>query len=137
MKEIPNELAPCGVFCGACPSFPKTCLGCASDSKEQKRKSKWDCKIRDCCYNKNNLSFCIECEEFPCEIHKKKLIDSHPEDNKFKYRHEIPDIFIKLRKMGIEEYLKYQNQRWSCSNCDGTVKFYHYKCDKCGKEILI
>jgi hypothetical protein len=32
-----NELAPCGVFCGTCPSYNKTCKGCASEDKEQAR----------------------------------------------------------------------------------------------------
>lgn len=137
MVKIPNELAPCGVYCGACPSFNKTCLGCPSESKSQKRKSKWGCKIRKCCLNEKKLDFCGNCLEFPCDKINKKLIDSHPGDCKFKYRHEIPDNLEKLKELGIEKYMDYQKYRWTCPSCDGIVYFYHYKCGKCGKELVV
>lgn len=135
--KIFNELAPCGVYCGACPSYNKTCLGCASNDKTQDRCSKWTCKIRNCCYNKKELKYCINCEQFPCKTHKKKIIDSHPDDLRFTYRHEIPRIFVKLKKISIQEYYDFQKQRWKCDSCEGTIKFYHYKCDKCGKGLMI
>jgi len=137
MKHVSNELAPCGVFCGACPSFNKTCLGCASESKEQNRTSKWNCKIRNCCYKKEKINFCGYCTHFPCDIINKKLLHSHPGETKYKYRHEIPENFKKLNELGIDDYFKYQKKRWSCPSCHGTVHFYHYKCNKCGKEIII
>ena len=136
MKRI-NELAPCGVYCGACPSFNKTCLGCASDDKEQDRCSKWGCKVRNCCYNQKKLDYCINCEQFPCKIINKKILATHTIDLRFTFRHEIPDIFIKLNTMGINYYLDFQKQRWKCDSCSGTIRFYHYKCDKCGKEMMI
>jgi hypothetical protein len=137
MREIPNELAPCGVFCGACPSFLKTCLECASENKEQSRKSKWGCKIRDCCYNNKNNSFCIECDKYPCKIYNKKLLDTHQGDTRFKYRHEIPEIFMQLKNMDTFSILVYQKNRWAYPNCDGTIKFYPYQCDKCGTKSII
>ena len=118
MKNIPNELAPCGVFCGACPSFNKSCLGCPSESKKQKRTSKWGCKIRNCCYNEKKQDFCVG-------------------DNRFKYRHEISENFTKLKELGLGGYQEYQKQKWSCPLCDGTVYFYHYKCSKCGNEMSV
>jgi hypothetical protein len=130
--ELINELAPCGVFCGACPSFKKSCLGCSSNDKNQKRKSKWGCKIRDCCYNKKELDYCAYCEEFPCKIIHKKLLSSHKDDPAFKYRFEIPDNFIKLKEMGLDGYINYQKDRWKCSLCGGLIHFYYYRCSKCG-----
>lgn len=132
-KTRHKELAPCGVYCGACPAFNKTCLGCASESKNQTRSSKWGCKIRNCCYNVEGKDYCIECEKFPCKIHNYKLIQSHPGDPRYKYRHEIPENFNKMKEHGLEEYTKYQKQKWTCSLCGGSVKFYHYTCSDCGK----
>ena len=132
-KTRHNELAPCGVYCGACPAFNKTCLGCASISKKQSRTSKWVCKIRNCCYETEQKDYCIECDKFPCKIHYRKLIQSHPDDPKFKYRHEIPENFNKMKELGIELYLEYQQEKWSCPFCSGSVKFYHYTCTDCGK----
>ncbi len=137
MKERNNKLAPCGVFCGACPSYKKTCLGCASENKDQKRTSKWSCKIRNCCYNSQNKNYCIECEKFPCQKLKNKLIDTHPDDIRFKYRHEIPEIFVKMKDMDIKDYLEFQEERWRCPFCGGTIHFYKYKCSKCGKKMKV
>ncbi len=137
MNQRPNELAPCGVFCAACPSFNTTCAGCASDSKEQRRTSKWGCRIRDCCYNIEEKDFCIDCSKFPCVRNRKKLLDTHPGDPKFRYRHEIPEIFTKMKEMGIDNYLEYQRRRWSCPYCGEMVHFYHYKCSECGKEVTV
>ncbi len=132
-----SELAPCGVFCGACPSYPGTCLGCSSEEKGQSRKSKWGCKIRECCYHKEQKEFCSECDEFPCKIHRKKLMDSHPGDKKYKYRHEIAENFDKLKELGTGGYLEYQRKRWTCEACGGRITMYHYKCCNCGKEHFV
>ena len=136
MQRI-NELAPCGAYCGACPSFNKTCNGCASENKDQDRCSKWGCIIRDCCYNQKGLDYCIYCEQFPCKIINKKIYSSHQGDPRYTYRRELPDVFAKLKAMSLKEYFEFQKQRWKCKSCDGTIRFYHYKCDKCGKEMMI
>ena len=137
MKNIPGELAPCGVFCGACPSIYKSCLGCASENQNQKRKSKWNCRIRKCCYEEMEKSFCIYCAQFPCDKINKKLINSHPGEIKFKYRHEISENLSKLDEMGIGDYFEYQRQRWSCPSCGGRVVFYDYTCIECGKDVVV
>ena len=137
MNNIPPELAPCGVFCGACPSFSKTCLGCASQRKEQKRTSKWSCKIRKCCYEMKQLSFCGACSEFPCTKVNKKLIQSHPGDTRFRYRHETPENFAKLAELGVVDYLEYQQKRWTCPACGGKVYLYHYVCSNCGQVVEV
>lgn len=132
------ELAPCGVFCSACPSFGRTCNGCPSEDKNQKRISKWSCKIRICCYEAKNLDYCIYCAEFPCKNIKEKLLESHVEDPRFAYRHEITRIFPKLLELGEEQYHQYQKDRWICPICGGRVLFYKYSCIDCGRnEITI
>ena len=135
--ERVNALAPCGVFCGACPSYEKSCYGCASEDRDQARQSKWSCSIRNCCYHEKGLDFCIECEEFPCLKIKKKLINSHRDNPKFHYRHEIPEVFSKLREMTLSDFLQFQKQRWTCNRCGGTIRFYHYACDQCGRSKLV
>jgi hypothetical protein len=138
MNKLPNELAPCGVYCGACPSFNKTCFGCSSEINEKTRsKSRIGCKIRSCCYEIEKYNFCAECNQFPCTKITQKLLNSHPGDPKFKYRHEIPHVFIKLNEIGINDFLKYQKKRWSCPSCGGIVHFYHYSCSQCGKEVNV
>ena len=137
MRGQTDVQAPCGVFCGACPSYNKTCAGCASEKKVQQRKSKWSCKIRNCCYNEKELSYCAYCDQFPCKTLTKKLIDSHPGDERYTYRHEIRNVFTKLKDMEFDCFLEYQNKRWSCPSCGGRVYFYTYACSECGKKVTV
>jgi hypothetical protein len=130
-----NVLGPCGVYCGACPSYQKSCFGCSSANKEQRRTSWMGCKVRKCCYEERELQFCAECIDFPCEMIDQKLIKSHPDDKKYAYRHEIPENVKKFRALGQEAYLMYQEQNWSCPDCGGRVTFYNYQCQQCGKKI--
>lgn len=131
------ELAPCGVYCGACPSFNITCFGCASDDKNQKRSSKWGCKIRSCCYTEKGLNYCIDCDQFPCNIFSSKLLGTHKKDPRFNYRFEIPLLLSKLKIMSSKNFIRFQKERWKCNSCGGTIRFYHYRCDKCGKESMV
>lgn len=137
MKTRILELAPCGVYCGACPAFNKTCRGCASEDRNQNRCNKWGCKIRNCCYDQKKLDYCVDCEQFPCKIIDKKLIRSHPYEPSYKYRHEIPVVFSNLKMMNIESYLEYQRQRWKCDSCGGRIIFYHYTCENCGQMQVV
>jgi hypothetical protein len=136
-NNIPVKLAPCGIFCGACPAIDKTCRGCPATSKEQARISKWACKIRNCCYFEKELDYCIDCEEFPCRIYSKKLLDHHKDDIRYHYRHEVPGIFSKMKEMGTDDYITFQKNRWKCDSCEGTIRFYYYTCDNCGKEKIV
>jgi uncharacterized protein DUF3795 len=134
-NNIPAELAPCGVFCGACPSFEKSCKGCASQDTNQKRKSKWTCKIRNCCYLTKDIDFCFECNELPCKEFERKIFSSHPKDPRFQYRREVLNNLETLSKLGIKDYLKYQNKKWECPICKGRIHWYHYRCSQCNQEI--
>lgn len=128
-------LSYCGLFCGACPSYHRgTCFGCRSEDHSQKRTSKWGCKIRDCCSNENEIVYCGECTDFPCAKIIKKLIQSHPKDSRFVYRHEIPENMNEIKELGISKWLENQHLKWKCHECGGVITFYEYKCLKCNKK---
>ena len=136
MTDSLKSIAPCGVYCGACPSFNKTCFGCSSQNKKQKRtKSKFGCTVRVCCYSIKKLNYCFECNLFPCNKVNKKLIKSHPGNPRYTYRHELPELAKKFKKMKIEDYIQYQQKKWTCPSCGGIVQFYHYKCGQCSYGI--
>jgi hypothetical protein len=78
------------------------------------------------------LLTCLACEEFPCKEINRKLINSHPGDPRFTYRHELLENRKKLEELGPEAYLDYQAQKWSCPQCGGRVSFYTYTCKECG-----
>ena len=130
-----EKVTYCGLYCGACPSYQKcTCLGCRLEDKKQNRKSKWACKIRKCCIEKKHVQFCGECDEFPCGVILKKLIESHPDNPRFNYRHKIPENLNQIKKEGLEKWAEIQKVLWSCPDCRKPIIFYHNKCSGCGKE---
>jgi hypothetical protein len=136
-QPIPVELAPCGIYCGACPSFKKTCLGCASLDPNQKRQSKWRCRLRVCCYEEKGLDYCSACEGYPCSNFKKKLLDSYPADPRFNYRKEVAKNLILLQELGKETYLQMMGERYTCPECGGRVVWYHYHCTDCDAEVVV
>lgn len=137
MNKSVNELAPCGVYCGACPSFEKSCFGCSSETKQNTRTSRMGCKIRICCHTIKKVNYCAKCDQFPCAKVNQKLIKSHPKDPRFKYRHELPQMHEEFKKMGITKFLQHQKKRWTCPDCGGSVRFYHYKCSQCDRAVKV
>ncbi|MBD3253475.1 MAG: DUF3795 domain-containing protein [Candidatus Lokiarchaeota archaeon] len=124
----------CGLYCKACPSYNRgTCLGCRSEKKQQ-RKSKWTCKIRKCCINKNT-DYCGQCDKYPCDIINKKLICSHEDDPRFRYRHEIPHNFETIERESLDTWLDFQKEKWRCPKCGGQIVFYNLICWQCKQPI--
>lgn len=62
----------CGVQCGGCAEYGKTCEGCAAISG----KVFWAgylgleiCPIYNCCVNEKGFEHCGECGELPCPMY--------------------------------------------------------------------
>jgi len=112
-KKSLNAVSCCGIYCGACPSFlKKSCFGCRSKDKTQKRKSKWGCKIRNCCFNEKKLHFCFDCDDYACKD-LAHLRNSHLEDPKYEYRHKMLFNLVRISKIGLSEWLNEQKEIWS------------------------
>jgi hypothetical protein len=135
MGSVPPEAAPCGVYCGACPSFGKSCKGCSSSDRDQRRRSKWGCRLRVCCIEERGLEFCHQCDEHPCGRYVRKLPGSHVGDPRFDYRREVYDNLIRIAEVGVAVWLEEQGTRWQCPECGGRVHFYHYTCSECGTSF--
>ena len=82
MKRIPVEKCAsiCGLFCGACPSFPDECQGCLSDFVREGCKGCADHGFLDCAVS-HHVTRCYECGEFPCA--KLKEFESNPLSREF------------------------------------------------------
>ena len=126
-------MAPCGVYCVACPSFGKGCRGCGSENRKQRRTSKWNCKIRQCCFEGKDLALCSQCTDFPCKL-TDKLQGSYPGNERFRYRHEVYENLHEIEEQGLDAWLLEQEERWRCPTCGKTIVFYHYRCPACGYE---
>lgn len=59
IQAIPELVARCGLYCGACKAYlSEKCKGCSQNSK-----ATW-CKVRTCC-TQHQFKSCAECAEFP------------------------------------------------------------------------
>ncbi len=134
MHEDYSYISACSLNCRACPSYGRSCNGCLSNDRRQKRISKWACSIRVCCIEEHGLNNCSQCSEHQsCRIIH-KLANSHTKDNRYFYRHVIPENLRKIREFGLKEYARHQEEIWRCPECGGTVAFYFYYCLDCGKK---
>lgn len=140
-----NKIAYCGLYCGACSNYLATinnnlenlsnqtkipkellaCEGCRSNIVNLYCKI---CKIKKCCSRKGIIS-CNQCDEFPCSV--LKAFD----DDKVPHHTGVIESLITLSKVGEDNWLIIQNQRWSCTNCQTPFHWYDKKCKNCGNNV--
>ena len=139
------KLGYCGLFCGACEMFlstknirlsvlskkediPETLLMCEGCKSKITSIYCRNCSIKKCCMQKG-ISICAECDEFPCSVlkafendyclHHKGLIRSHES----------------IMEIGIETYIREQEDRWKCSKCNKQHSWYDKICTHCGNQV--
>ena len=133
-----NLAAPCGIYCGACRQYllwKKDLLeergykiGCKGCRIRNKR-----CAFirRDCSLlRKKKIEFCYECNEFPCQNLKK--IDSLYRE---KYNVNMINNLKRIEKIGTENWLKEQEELYSCPQCEGEICVHDAECYDCGNKI--
>lgn len=133
-----NLAAPCGIFCGACRQylvlkkdlleergFKKGCEGCRIRHK--------NCVFirRDCpALRKNELQYCYECENFPCQNLKK--IDKLYRERYFVF---LIDNLKKINEIGVDKWLVDQKMLYTCPECGGEICLHDMECYDCGIRI--
>jgi len=146
--------AACGTYCGACPAYINRDGEKRKRSTSESMKGHYDnfvgfmdrlrcdgclsggeltghcknCRIRLCAADKQNNSRCSDCEELPC-THVTSLINmgGYPHRNEY-----LPNL-AKIREMGVQEWVKYEEERWRCPQCGLPMSWYDTKCVKCGE----
>jgi hypothetical protein len=160
IKEVQAKghlAAACGTYCGACPAYiakhsqdeqikknlqkrqtkrlegvpPSNwmdgllCDGCVSGGKLAGHCQR--CNIRLCALNNQDDSRCSDCEELPC-YRITNLINM----GSYLHRKEYLPNLKKIREMGVQEWVKYEEERWRCSNCRLPMSWYDSNCTRCG-----
>ncbi len=157
-----NDKAPlaaaCGTYCGACPAYlakhttdeqirqkrispepteaqpgiPPSgwmkgllCDGCLSGG--QLAGHCQSCSIRLHALEKQNDARCTDCEELPC-YRMTNLINM----GDYLHRQEYLPNLQKIREMGVQEWIKYEEERWRCPQCGNPMSWYDAECIKCG-----
>ena len=136
MHKRPDELliAPCGINCGVCKYYlakakglyksnKSGCIGCMPRDK--------GCTYQGGCepLNKKAVRFCYECRNFPC-----KQLEKLNQRYSTKYHTNLINNLLNIKKNGITEWLKEEEQRWKCNVCGGTVSIHNHHCFDCGVE---
>jgi len=133
--EMINLAGPCGFYCGTCRHYLARVKGKLA---EKNLKAGCEgCRIRDknCAFikkkcaliRKREIDFCFECDDYPCK-HLKKIHNRHVLDDDI---HMI-DNLVRIREVGPEQWLKEQEELWSCPKCGGKVCVMDRECYDCG-----
>jgi hypothetical protein len=147
-----NLVAVCGLYCGACEMFRAE-----HDDNEQKsqeilrqfnarggklvrsqlqcdgrlgqgRLTPWcsQCAIRLCPTKKSGVTRCSDCTDFPCSS-----ISDFSNDG-MQHHTEVLENSRCIRKMGMEKWVKYEEDRWNCPACQTALAWYDTACPHCG-----
>ena len=130
MTTINSLIAPCGLNCRLCRAYvrdKKACPGCRGDDSV-KATTCVTCRIKICekRVGEGRL-YCFGCDEFPCErlIHLDKRYRS-------KYGTSVIENLIVIQEVGIEEFVKRENEKWLCPECGEMLCMHKPQCQSCG-----
>ena len=152
--------AVCGTFCGACPAYlakhgddeqkrmrllkrsssgqmkaQKTipaqnwmdgilCDGCLSNGDIAAHCQ--GCAMKRCAANKQDVTRCSDCTELPCSRITNFI------NTGLLHRAEYLPNLQKIREMGVEEWVAYEEERWRCPRCGLPMSWYDAECPGCG-----
>lgn len=147
-------VAPCGLYCGACPMYLATqenddtrikamleqfgaknvkitaadmaCDGCIGGGRIAAFCRK--CAMRECTEAKPDVMRCADCTDFPCS-----KITNFNNDGMLHHA-EVLDNCRSLREVGIREWAKREEEKWSCPQCNANIAWYDGACSRCGAK---
>ena len=126
-------IAPCGIYCGACIAF----FGYTVSGKKRKHPCNgcWS-RERPCAFIQKKckkvaskqIQYCFECNDFPCGTLKTL-------DNRYteKYGFSLVANLKYIQKKGVDEFLKYEQDRWKCPTCGGVICVHNNTCYACNQ----
>lgn len=136
MKNSSKSLiAPCGMNCALCLGYQREknhCEGCRNEENiKYKTKGCINCIIKNCERLKNTKSgFCYDCDKYPCP--RLKQLDKR---YRTKYNMSMLENLEYIKKNGIDAFVKKENSKWECHQCNGLICVHRGYCLKCeGKK---
>ena len=95
------------------------CVGCLPRNCFIKRGCK---KLR-----KNEIKFCFQCKEMPCE-------NLNRLDRRYRthYNMSMVENLKELKKKGMKKFLVSQKKKYKCPECGGVICVHDKKCYDCG-----
>lgn len=133
-----NLAGPCGFYCGTCRHYLARAKGLLKEKKlkhgckgcrVQDKNCAWvkrDCEL----LRRKQIEFCFECNGFPC-ANLKKLNQRHLRDDNV----SLIENLMRIKKIGTEQWLKEQGDKWRCPKCGGDICVMDKECYDCGYRI--
>lgn len=126
-------IASCGMNCRLCYAFIRAenrCGGCRSVGTP-KRNNCDKCSINNCQQLKDiNSAFCFDCEKYPCR--RLRQLDTR---YRTKYHMSMLENLASIKENGMPEFLKREEERWTCPICNGIVCVHRIECPTCGRTV--
>ena len=72
------------------------------------------------------IQYCFECNDFPC-----KTLITLDKTYTEKYGFSLVRNLKYIQKNGLDEFLKYDQERWKCPICGGVICVHDKKCYTC------
>ena len=147
-----NLVGRCGIYCGSCIIYRAykdseelrqrvaerencelkdiQCEGCQTVLTDGWESKEWgkNCGIVQCLRAKG-LNFCYECDKYPnCEKFGELA------NNSLKYGESLTDNLKKVKTGKVEEWLKEEEEKWSCHKCGNPISRHLKECHWCGEK---
>jgi hypothetical protein len=84
-----------------------------------------DCRMRLCAEEKQDVTRCSDCSDFPCS-----MITDFNNDG-MRHHAEVLENLRRMREIGVEKWIAAEEERWSCPGCGIQVDWYARTCFKC------
>lgn len=139
---MPRHNAYCGLYCGACCSMitHEKSQGDASAMAMETDPKELPCTGCDATYQQNcefivcnkahGTESCAFCPEFPCAMIVKF------KDDEWEHHQVVLDNLNRIKEIGIEGWLKEQQEYWQCPKCGKRTQWYQKQCNHCGETIV-
>jgi hypothetical protein len=130
VKYSSEVIAPCGMNCGICLGNLREknhCPGCNSNLPKT-RKTCINCRIKNCPEKSNENTACYDCRKFPC-----RRLKQPDERYRTKYGLSMIENLLKIKAVGVDNFMEAENHRWICPECGYPVCVHNRKCYHCGK----
>ena len=114
-RTIPDPGWMDGILCDGCLSGGQIAFHCRR------------CAIKLCAEGKQNVTRCSDCKELPC-YRITNMINTG-----LLHRAEYLPNLEKIREMGVQEWIKYEEERWRCPRCGLPMSWYDAECAGCGE----
>ena len=115
LKTIPDAGWMDGILCDGCLSEGQIAFHCQS------------CSMKVCAANKQDVTRCSDCKELPC-YRIANMINTG-----LLHRAEYLPNLKKICEMGVQEWIKYEQERWNCPRCGLPMSWYDAECPRCGE----